>query len=170
VVVPVRPTMVWRTRITQKGRSWVQTTAPASHGNSGGPLLTMDEKVAGVVTWKATAGENLNFAVPSKLITGLLASSTVKPFGTVSENGSVSAAERVWTSMTSGHDYKVRIDGDYVYVQWVNLPPALQSTAAFSSSELRKTGDKWIGKSVLNAPYSFRTGTKWCRIESDLEN
>lgn len=63
------------------GRSWLQTTAPASHGNSGGPLLTMEDKVAGVVTWKNTEGENLNFAVPSKLIAVLLTNSTVKPLG-----------------------------------------------------------------------------------------
>src|SRR5437773_10889986 len=52
----------------EDGKNWIQTTAPASHGNSGGPLLVMDGKVAGVLTWKAGAGENLNFAVPSKLI------------------------------------------------------------------------------------------------------
>jgi len=156
-----------------KGRSWVQTTAPASHGNSGGPLLTMDEKVAGVVTWKATAGENLNFAVPSKLIAALLASSTVKPLGTVSKteptSATSSADERVWTSMTNGHDYKVRIDGDYIYIQWINLPPALQSTAAFTRCELKKSGDKWIGKSVSNFPHAFRSGAKWCRLETDIE-
>jgi hypothetical protein len=133
----------------------------------------MDEKVAGVVTWKATAGENLNFAVPSKLIAALLTGSTVKAFGTISKTEPISATssaeERVWTSMTNGHDYKVRIDGDYVYVQWINLPPALQSTVAFTRGELRKTGDRWVGKSISNVPYSTKNGSKWCRIETDLE-
>jgi len=69
-------------RDDDKGHSWIQTTAPVSHGNSGGPLLTMDAKVAGVVTWKATNGENLNFAVPSKIVSVALTSSSVQPFGT----------------------------------------------------------------------------------------
>ncbi len=90
-------------RDDSKGRSWIQTTAPASHGNSGGPLLTMDEKVAGVVTWKATAGENLNFAVPSKLLTALLSNSAVRPFGSVPKADSAPATppteEKVWTSI-----------------------------------------------------------------------
>jgi hypothetical protein len=165
-------------REDSNGKSWVQTTAPASHGNSGGPLLTMDEKVAGVVTWKATEGENLNFAVPSKLVVVLLTNSTVRPFGSASTIDSPPApssaapslaGERVWTSMSSGRDYKVRIDGDYVYVQWVNLPPELVSTMAFSRTELKKTGDKWVGKNTNYLPVSTKTGPKWCRIEVDME-
>lgn len=162
-------------REDSKGRSWVQTTAPASHGNSGGPLLTMDEKVAGVLTWKATEGENLNFAVPSKLVTLLLTNSTVRPMGTVSKSDSASvltaAGERVWTSMMSGRDYKVRTDGDYIYTQWVNLPPALQSTAAFVRAELKKTGDVWYGKGVSYLPFSVANNksVKWCRVELGME-
>ena len=156
-----------------KGRSWVQTTAPASHGNSGGPLLTMDEKVAGVLTWKATEGENLNFAVPSKLVGVLLTNSTVRPLGTVSKTDSASvptpAGEKVWTSMTNGRDYQVRMDGDYIYTQWVNLPPALQSTVAFIRAELKKTGDKWIGTGRLYLPISNKTSTKWCKLEEEIE-
>src|SRR6267378_725166 len=57
----------------EDGKNWIRTTAPASHGNSGGPLLVMDGKVAGVLTWKAGEGENLNFAAPSKMIVPLLA-------------------------------------------------------------------------------------------------
>jgi Trypsin-like peptidase domain len=159
-------------REDSKGRSWVQTTAPASHGNSGGPLLTMDEKVAGVITWKNTEGENLNFAVPSKLIAAVLTNSAVRPFGAISntEPNSVSPAplERLWTSMTSGYDMKIRIDGDFIYVT-TNLPPALQSTAAFSRAEFKKTGDKWVGKRIVYLPVKYRTGVKWCRYEADTE-
>ena len=44
----------------------LQTSAPLSHGSSGGPLLTSDGKVVGVTTRKSPAeAQNLNFAVPS---------------------------------------------------------------------------------------------------------
>jgi Trypsin-like peptidase domain len=155
-----------------KGRKWLQTTAPASHGNSGGPLLTMDEKVAGVVTWKATDGENLNFAVPSKLIAVLLTNSSIRSLGSSrSENPTPAVAreDRIWTSMTSGSDWKVRIEGDFIYAQNVSLPSALQSTTAFVRSEFKKTGNKWVGKNISYLPYSTLTGQKWCRIETDIE-
>jgi len=169
-----------------KGTNWIQTTAPASHGNSGGPLLLMDGKVIGVVAWKEGAGENLNFAVPSKLIGPLLLNSSIQALGTVkvSSPAALGNGETIWTSMTSGRDYKVRIDGDYIYVEWVNLPPALQGTMAFVRSELKKDGDKWVGKSRSNLPYTFKSsymdfwktgqqmGTEnvnWCTLEGDFE-
>jgi hypothetical protein len=147
----------------------------------------MGGKVAGVLTWKAGEGENLNFAAPSKLIAPLLKNSAVQPLGSVLKPSVVSAAgrsERVWTSLKSGRDYKVRIDGDYIYTEWVNLPPVLQPTAAFMRSELKKDGEKWIGKVRLNLPYAYkssytdfwRTGQQmgtenvnWCRAESEFE-
>jgi S1-C subfamily serine protease len=159
-------------REDSKGRSWIQTTAPVSHGNSGGPLLTMDAKVAGIVTWKATEGENLNFAVPSKLFVKLLTDSTVEPLGTKSKteaSAGQSSGEIVWTSMHSGKDYKIRMDGDYIYVMWVNLPPALQSTAAFQRAELRKYGDKWTGTTSAYVPISNGHTQKWCRLKSQIE-
>jgi hypothetical protein len=174
-------------RDDSKGRSWIQTTAPASHGNSGGPLLLMDGKVAGVLTWKASEGENLNFAVPSKSIPPLLANSPVRPLGSTAKPDSstspISAGEKVWTSLTVGRDYKMRGDGDYIYAEWI-LPPALQSTSAFMRLELKKSGDKWIGKARSLLPYEYkssygdywktgqRVGTanmNWCRVEVDIE-
>lgn len=174
-------------RDDERGGSWIQTTAPASHGNSGGPLLLMDGKVAGVVTWKASEGENLNFAVPSRLIFPLLSESSVHPLGTTSATQAAAPAvplgERVWSSMTTGRDYKVRADGDYIYAEWV-LPTPLQSTAAFMRLELKKSGEKWIGKARSYLPYEYkssyfdfwRTGqtigtanVNWCRVEVDVE-
>lgn len=43
--------------------SLIQTTAPISPGNSGGPLLNLDGKVVGILAFKIKGGENLNFAV-----------------------------------------------------------------------------------------------------------
>jgi hypothetical protein len=111
------------------GKSWIQTTAPASHGNSGGPLLVMGGKVAGVLTWKVGEGENLNFAVPSKLIVPLLGTSSVQPLGAAS--------------------------------------------TAFMRSELKKDGDKWVGKVRSLLPYDYKTwaveNVKWCTVEMQLE-
>lgn len=175
-------------RKDDRGTNWIQTTAPASHGNSGGPLLVMDGKVIGVLTWKVGEGENLNFAAPSKLILPLLSNSSVQPLGTAAKTLVTPAAppsgERVWTSLASGHDYKVRIDGVYIYTEWVNLPPTLQTTVAFMRTELKKDGEKWVGKSKSNLPYGFkssymdfwRTGQQmgtenvnWCTLEFDVE-
>jgi tetratricopeptide (TPR) repeat protein len=58
-----------------KGNKWIQTTAPVSHGNSGGPLLDMNGKVVGVITLGVDPqlGQNLNFATPSREVKPLLA-------------------------------------------------------------------------------------------------
>lgn len=43
--------------------TWVQTTAPISPGNSGGPLVTMNAELVGLNTWNRKDGQNLNFAI-----------------------------------------------------------------------------------------------------------
>ncbi|MGO9492910.1 MAG: trypsin-like peptidase domain-containing protein [Terracidiphilus sp.] len=60
------------------GKDWIQTTAPVSHGNSGGPLLNMRGNVVGVITWGISLqeGQNLNFAIPSEEVKSLLGKST----------------------------------------------------------------------------------------------
>ncbi len=45
------------------GMNWIQTTAPISHGNSGGPLVNDEGEVVGVNTLSSVTGQNLNFAV-----------------------------------------------------------------------------------------------------------
>src|SRR5215472_6901072 len=55
-------------------KKWLQTTAPVSHGNSGGPLLDMSNHVVGVITAGVNAemGQNLNFAVPCSEVAALV--------------------------------------------------------------------------------------------------
>jgi hypothetical protein len=43
--------------------TWIQTSAPISPGNSGGPLVNLRGEVVGVNTLTTTEGQNLNFAV-----------------------------------------------------------------------------------------------------------
>jgi S1-C subfamily serine protease len=51
--------------LQQKAGTFVQTTAPISPGNSGGPLVNMRGEVVGVNSFKRADGENLNFAICS---------------------------------------------------------------------------------------------------------
>jgi hypothetical protein len=43
--------------------TWIQTSTPISHGNSGGPLLNMNAELVGLNTWSHIEGQNLNFAI-----------------------------------------------------------------------------------------------------------
>ena len=46
--------------------TWIQTTAPISPGNSGGPLVNHMGEVVGVNTMSFTFGQNLNFAISAR--------------------------------------------------------------------------------------------------------
>lgn len=53
------------------GVSYIQHTAPISHGNSGGPLINEYGFVIGVNTASVTEGQNLNFAIRMEEIDNL---------------------------------------------------------------------------------------------------
>ncbi len=52
---------------------WVQTTAPISPGNSGGPLVNARGEVVGINTWVNALGQNLNFALSATHIKPMIA-------------------------------------------------------------------------------------------------
>jgi len=77
------------------GKDWIQTTAPVSSGNSGGPLLNMNGIVVGVITRQVSLeqGQNLNFAIPAGEVESLLSMSTEPvPLSSIDENQQYSAA------------------------------------------------------------------------------
>jgi hypothetical protein len=59
----------------------IQTSAPASSGNSGGPLLDSRGRVLGLVQFTIVAGQNVNFAIPAAKLSDLmrLASTPAQP-------------------------------------------------------------------------------------------
>ena len=61
------------------GVTYIQTSAPISGGNSGGPLIDDWGRVVGVNTMTDMEGQNLNFAIPAFYITGLDRSSPMTP-------------------------------------------------------------------------------------------
>jgi len=90
----------------EAGARIIQTTAPASPGNSGGPLLNMSGQAIGVIAFKLRGGENLNFAVPIKAVRRLLdAGGQVRPL-----DSPVSPASR-----QNGNSFKFA-PGQAVYV------------------------------------------------------
>ena len=75
-------------------KKWIQTTAPVSHGNSGGPLLNMSNRVVGVITWGVQSGQNLNFAAPSDELADLLVTAQHQAKSVASKSdSSISASE-----------------------------------------------------------------------------
>jgi V8-like Glu-specific endopeptidase len=164
-------------------KKWIQTTAPISHGNSGGPLLDMTGHVVGVMTLMANPGaaQNLNFAAPSNEVASLIvtAHKHAEPLSSVADKAESTLSNgTVWTSLTSGRDYTLRQDGNYLYMDWISIPQQIKDAGGFSRGELKKgTDGKWHGKARAHLPCQYtkgigayaRTYTNWCNREDDTE-
>ena len=59
--------------------TWIQTTAPISPGNSGGPLVNREGQVVAMNTMQLSIGQNLNFAVSSMDVAAALKAAQGKP-------------------------------------------------------------------------------------------
>jgi len=58
---------------------WIQTTAPISGGNSGGPLVNLKGEAVGLNTWNRTDGQNLNFAISADHVRKVMQSAQSGP-------------------------------------------------------------------------------------------
>jgi S1-C subfamily serine protease len=63
------------------GITILQTTAPFSHGSSGGALLNLQGQVLGITSMIMGEGQNINFVVPVKYVASMLSAETLKPLG-----------------------------------------------------------------------------------------
>jgi V8-like Glu-specific endopeptidase len=163
-------------------KKWIQTTAPVSHGNSGGPLLDMNNHVVGVITWGVNVelGQNLNFAAPCTAVTELLVTARQqgKPLDSIASKADGLTGGTIWTSLTSGRDYSIRQDGDFLYMDWISIPTEVKAAGGFSRTELKKSSDgKWRGQNHARIPCSYTAGygayaqtiTNSCGLEGDAE-
>jgi hypothetical protein len=64
--------IVSSTRLLESGTKVIQTTASASPGSSGGPLVNRSGTVLGVMSFLVLGGQNLNFAIPINYVQGML--------------------------------------------------------------------------------------------------
>lgn len=89
---------------------------------------------------------------------------------TAGENEGTFTGGRIWTSLMTANDWNIRQDGDYLYVERVNVPPELKAEGAFIRDELRKGPDgKWRGKGRSFLPCEYQRAFKYCRHEIDFE-
>lgn len=68
---------------TVEGFKQYQFSCPASPGNSGGPLVSQNGEVIGVVCWSRIDSQNLNFATPASYAAGLDSTLPTTPWGAV---------------------------------------------------------------------------------------
>jgi hypothetical protein len=146
----------------------IQTDATANHGNSGGPMLDEHANVIGVVTFKVAHGEadNLNFALPVNYARGLLTSTDSIALSDLEARIGTStdlfapnrpAFPQRWKSLESGTTKIIRMDGDYLYVETV-IPDNQRQAGGFNITQLKKTGDKYIGTGKSSLLCSYVSG------------
>lgn len=116
-----------------EGQQMFQVAMPVERGNSGGPLLDREGKVAGIVSMKSALTANLAFAVPSNEVKLLLKTAspvTMKNWLTIGAlNKQLWKANGAQWTQRAGV-IKVRGQNDYAFggrahCAWLEEPPAL---------------------------------------------
>jgi hypothetical protein len=59
---------------------------------------------------------------------------------------------KIWKSPKTNHEYRVQVENDVFYAEWVNIPPDAAKQGAYIRTECRRAGTKWIGISRILLP------------------
>ena len=93
------------------GQIFIQTTAPISHGNSGGPLIDKYGKIVGITTAGIESGQNLNLAVPISAVNKIDCNQPVNFLG----------------NLTSSEKLALKLS-NFSYWEWAKTPLVICST------------------------------------------
>jgi hypothetical protein len=76
----------------------------------------------------------------------------------------------LWRSLTTGKEYLVKVDGDRVTAEWLNVPAEAAKRGAYIRSECRRSGSRWIGTSHVLEPCALPDGKiKMCPMSLRFE-
>ena len=129
-----------------EGNVYLQTTAPISSGNSGGPLVDGKGKVIGIVCASFDDGQNLNLAIP---INDLKSITTDEPIS-LEELFPENAADVEWLS-----DYRFQYyDDEDVYVLLFQLSDVYEDPVSASGTvDIKVVND--YGSTVYKGTHRF---------------
>jgi hypothetical protein len=139
-----------------EGFTLFQLSAPVSPGSSGGPVLTSQGEVIGIVEKQIPEGQNLNFAIPTDYAAVLLEARELRPLAdfyepagserVVSTSPAKSAAEDFpthWKSLISGTVKIIRRDGDRLYVETA-MSDVQKNAGCFQMADLQQKGSDFF--------------------------
>jgi hypothetical protein len=161
----------------------IQTDAAANPGSSGGPLLNATGKAVGVLSFKLSGGESLNFVIPINYVKGLL--SATESFGLDELAKRLSTASNDlftvtkpqfpsrWKSLSTGSTKLVRVEADHVYAE-TEIPDDKKRFGIFYIADLAKAGSKYIGTIRSGGTCTYTTWlneqkSNYCRFEHPFE-
>ena len=73
-----------------------------------------------------------------------------KPAASAAKSG---ALPEVWKSVSTGKEYRVKVEGDRFAAEWVNIPPEAAKEGAYTRTECRRSGTRWIGTTRFSLPF-----------------
>lgn len=172
---------------TGGGFKVLQTDASVNHGNSGGPMVNSQSEVIGIVTFKLSGSENLNFAIPVNYLRGLMESPEpgtqmtlqqlqLKLSSTTTDVFKSEDFPSRWKSLESGTTKIIRRDGDRMYVETV-LPDAQKNIGCFALADLQQNAGVFSGTFRTKCVCEYtrgmgvyaRTLTNWFTTEFKTE-